>query len=461
MSAPPRIVIIGGGPAGLGAAWRLTELGHRDWTLLEAAPTFGGLASSIVDEQGFTWDLGGHVLFSHYEYFDRLMDSLLGEAWFSHVREAWVWMRDRFVPYPFQNNLWRLPKDDLLRCIDGLVDLATGPAPAGPPRDFHEWILHSFGAGIADVFMLPYNFKVWAHPPAEMNTAWMGERVATVDLKRVIGNVVRQQDDVAWGPNATFRFPAFGGTGAIWSTLIGRLPAENMRADTAVTGIDPSRKVAITASGETFGYDKLVSTMPLDDLLRSLTPASELAGYADQFRSSASHIIGVGLSGQPPESLATKCWMYFPEPQVPFYRVTVFSNYSPNNVARPGEQWSLMCEVSESHHKPVDAGRVVEETIAGLRSARLVSPDDEIVSAWHRRLAKGYPTPFLKRDAVLEAVEPRLRAMGIYSRGRFGAWKYEVSNQDHSLMQGVECADHLVSGADEVTFFHPGVVNGR
>ena len=153
--------------------------------------------------------------------------------------------------------------------------------------------------------------------------------------------------------------------------------------------------------------------------------------------------------------------MYFPEPDVPFYRVTVFSNYSPANVAVPGRQWSLMCEVAESSHKPVDAGRIVEETIAGLRSAKLLDPDHEIVSTWHRRLPKGYPTPFLDRDDVLDSVEPFLRNNGIYSRGRFGGWKYEVSNQDHSLMQGVECVDHLLDDGKEMTFFHPTVVNGR
>ncbi len=70
MPDEPRIVVIGAGPTGIGAAWRLHELGHSNWTLLDAADAGGGLASSVVDDQGFTWDLGGHVLFSHYRYFD-------------------------------------------------------------------------------------------------------------------------------------------------------------------------------------------------------------------------------------------------------------------------------------------------------------------------------------------------------------------------------------------------------
>ena len=88
--------------------------------------------------------------------------------------------------------------------------------------------------------------------------------------------------------------------------------------------------------------------MPLDRLLASVPARPDLHELSREFVHSSSHIVGVGLSGQPHEDLKTKCWLYFPEDHTPFYRVTVFSNYSPNNVARPGEQWSLMAEVSET-----------------------------------------------------------------------------------------------------------------
>ena len=92
-----KIVILGAGPTGLGAAWRLEERGHANWLLCEASSDGGGLASSVIDAHGFTWDLGGHVLFSHYRYFDNVMDRALGNKWVEHIREAWVWMRDRWM----------------------------------------------------------------------------------------------------------------------------------------------------------------------------------------------------------------------------------------------------------------------------------------------------------------------------------------------------------------------------
>jgi protoporphyrinogen oxidase len=448
VSADGRIIIIGAGPTGLGAAWRLQERGHDNWMLFDASEEPGGLASSVIDADGFTWDLGGHVLFSHYPYFDAATTAALGDAWVEHVREAWVWMRERWIPYPFQNNIWRLPEDELQACLAGLESLRDRAATT--PRTFRDWLLASFGAGICNTFLLPYNKKVWGYEPEKLNVAWMGERVATVDLDRIRQNIALQRDDVSWGPNSTFRFPLRGGTGAIWRAVASMLPAERLRFGSRVVRVDPSARDVEFSDGERVRYDALISTMPLDRLLASLVNRPGLAEQASRFVYSSSHIVGVGLRGQPREDMRTKCWIYFPEPQLPFYRATVFSNYSPHNA--PAGHWSLMAEMSESRDKPVNHASIINDVVEGFCACGFISRDT-IVNTWHRLLAHGYPTPWVGRDEVLAAVDPALRADGIFSRGRFGAWKYEVSNQDHSFMQGVEAVDHIVIGAGEHTYY--------
>jgi protoporphyrinogen oxidase len=300
--------------------------------------------------------------------------------------------------------------------------------------------------------MLPYNRKVWAYDPSALDVGWVGERVATVDLSRLLRNLVLRWDDVTWGPNSTFRFPLEGGTGAIWRAVCGRLPAQRIHFKQAVAAVDLVNRAVRLENGDETRYDYLISTMPLDLLLKRLAGRVDLAALSQRFVHSSSHIVGVGLDGQPPPSLETKCWIYFPEARVPFYRATVFSNYSRNNVARPGAQWSLMGEVSESSEKPVDASRVVDEVVDGFAVSGFIDRG-AVVSRWHRRIEHGYPTPWLGRDGVLEPVDNALRQAGIFSRGRFGAWKYEVSNQDHSVMQGVEAVDHLLQGRAERTYF--------
>jgi protoporphyrinogen oxidase len=468
-----KILVIGAGPGGLGAAWALQDAGYADWELFEKDHGVGGLASSYVDEHGFTWDLGGHVVFSHYDTFEAVLDALPGQAWVEHVREAWIWMRGRFIPYPLQNNLRHLPAAELSECLQGLREAHTRAAQT-PPASFADWIQQSFGAGLARMFLNPYNRKVWATDPVRLSAQWVAERVAPADLDGVLRRLAEGQDDVGWGPNATFRFPLHGGTGRLWSTLAGRLPADHLHLGREIAGIDSRTRVLHFPDGATARYDWLITTMPLDLLLARIQdaggdPNPQFAirnpqSLGGQLRYSSIHVIGVGVDGPVPAPLATKCWIYFPEPELPFYRVTVFSNYSPNNVPSPGRQWSLLAEVSESAAGgPPEWTRanVVRRTLAGLRSAGLLAPEAALRSTWHRRVERAYPVPLRERDALLDTIEPWLYARNILSRGRFGAWKYEVGNMDHSFMQGVEAVRHLLDGAPEITRHSPAVVNSR
>jgi len=426
---------------------------------VEGAAEPGGLARSFVDSKGFTWDIGGHVQFSHYEYFDRVMDTLLGrDGWNQHQRESWIWMRDRFIPYPLQNNLHRLPAEDLDVCIQGLVDILT-LFPKQVPKTFRDWILSSCGQGIADIFMFPYNIKVWAHDPSLMNATWVGDRVAPTDLRRVLKNLVFQTDDRAWGPNNTFRFPKRGGTGAIWKACAARLPAECQMYNKSVTAIDLRERKILLSDGSKLTYDSLISSIPLTDLVRICGRQDLDPVVKEGLLWSGSNIVGLGMKGQPPESLRTKNWIYFPESNCPFYRVTIFSNYAQANVPAPRSTWSLMCEVSESSYQPINQQSLIEWVIDGALATELIKDARQILSRWSYRAAYGYPVPGLERDAALACLLPEFERFGVYPRGRFGLWKYEVSNQDHSFMQGVEVIERIVSGRPEITAKDADFVN--
>lgn len=291
--------------------------------------------------------------------------------------------------------------------------------------------------------------------------------MATVDLKKIRANIAEGKDDIGWGPNATFRFPKKGGTGSIWTSLFNKLPAKNTQLGRTIVSVDAQAKTVTSAGGTVYPYDSLITTMPLDVLCRALKgldgfSAERLEEIAKSLKYSSTHVVGFGLEGQPPEHLKTKCWIYFPEDNCPFYRATVFSNYSKHNVAKPGQQWSIMCEISESNAKPVDEKTIVQLAETGCLNTKMFTSEAKIVSRFHVRLEHGYPTPFLGRDELCKALFEALHNHNIFPRGRFGAWKYEVSNQDHSLMQGVEAADHcLHKNSPEPTFYTPSVVNGK
>ncbi|MBY0263640.1 MAG: FAD-dependent oxidoreductase, partial [Phycisphaerales bacterium] len=437
-------------------------------------PYIGGLAHSFTDEQGFTWDIGGHVMFSHYTYYDDCFAKLMGPDFTLNNRESWVRMFDRWVPYPFQNNIRYLPPQAAYECMSGLIKAQSGKGKVASPAaaaNFGEFIDAVFGEGIAKHFMRPYNFKVWAHPPEMMNKHWIGERVAVIDIDRALKNIMLGTDDFGWGPNNQFKFPLRGGTGEFYSRFDRVLGYEDRGGggghivlNQRVVRIDVDEKKVYFASGRVERYDVLISAMPLDVLYRDILAGdvpADLRSTAQGLKHSSGYMVGIGLKSRVPGGGTpdTKSWMYFPEDNCPFYRVTYLSNYSPFMTPDKDEYYSLLCEVSESAYKatPGNEGAnpdaVVEDCITGLENAGLLEPGERanIVSRWCYYADYSYPTPSVERDEILSRVIPWLEERDIYSRGRFGMWKYEVANTDHTLMQGVELINRLLLGEKETT----------
>jgi protoporphyrinogen oxidase len=447
----PKIVIVGAGPTGLGAAYRLHELRYENWILYEKSDHAGGHAASHVDSQGFLWDEGGHVIFSHYPYFDRLINETLGSDVHECVRESWVVAGNSWVPYPFQNNLRYMPREVQLQCLLGAAKAASNGKVDS--RNFREWILANFGEGIADAFMFPYNQKVWTFPLERMSKSWIAERVSVLDFKRLLENVLYGRDDVGWGPNSKFKFPLHGGTGEIYRRMAARFP-DRIRNGKKLVEVDTAKRTVSFEDGSGDSYDILISTVPLDLLVQMMKPkAAELCDAGQLLEHNNLFVLGLGLE-KPIET--TKCWIYFADADMPCYRATYFSHYSPFNVPNGDttRYSSLMCEASIANGESVDADQVWNRLVAGLIRAGILEESDRnrIVSRYQRMVGYSYPIPTLDRDKALSVIQPALLNQGIYSRGRFGAWRYEVGNMDHSVMMGVEAVGHALKGEKENVF---------
>lgn len=411
--------------------------------MFEGEAHAGGLASSVRDPAGFTWDLGGHVVFSHFGEFDRLLDEVMGDDVYEHERASYIRFGERWVPYPFQNNLRHLEPELVTECLLGLIE-----APGGDlDMDFGSWMEATFGAGISRVFMRPYNAKVWATAAEDMASAWIGERVSVVDYRRALQNVLLGRDDVGWGPNNTFRFPRTGGTGEIYRRLANQL-GPRVHFGRELSRIEPERRVLEFADGETEEYDALVTTVPLDRLVGMLADAStELTEAAATLRHTSVCVVGVGYERPLDDE---KCWMYFPDSGVPFYRATNFARYSAANV--PGSDTGrFSAYLTETAFAP-DAGRpeaLADRVVAGLVTGGVVGDDQGIASIHPIDVDYAYPVPTLSRDSALETIQPWLMERDIYARGRFGAWRYEMGNMDHAVKMGIDVAHWLLEGRPE------------
>ena len=414
-------------------------------------------------------------MYSHSKYFDDLITTLLPpDAWNIIERSTYVWMKDRLVPYPFQNNINALDPSDQLLCINGLVDATvSAQLPQPKPANFDEWIVRVMGEGIAEMYMRPYNFKVWAYPPKMLQCEWLGEKTYNpINLKVCLENIL--QGRRAPAPKVSFRFPKKGGTGAVWTAIANSLPKENVKYNAKVTALDLQNKLVMLSDGTCITYKHCISSMPLD-LTLQMVGREDLA---KKLLYSSSHIVGLGFRGKIPHG--KKCWFYFPEDNCAFYRCSCFSTYSKENTPdpsvllptlrvgskklaspsepKPGPYWSLMFEISESPLKPVNLATIIDDTIQGALNVKLINEEVEIVSAFHTRVTHGYPIPTLSRESVLAEALPMLKDNSFLSRGRFGSYKYEVSNQDHCVLIGVEAVDHILFGTAEITHTYPHIV---
>jgi protoporphyrinogen oxidase len=442
--SPEHIAIIGAGPCGLACARELERLGFGDWAVYERNAWPGGNASSVVDGEGFTWDLGGHVVFSHFGEFDALLDEAMGGEVLEHERSSYVRVGGRWIPYPFQNNLRYLEPSVVRECLAGLADAPGGRAD----MDFGSWMEATFGAGITRHFMRPYNLKVWATPPEEMSATWIAERVSVVDYDRALANVTNEQDDKGWGPNNTFKFPRVGGTGEIYRRVAARLGAR-IDFGRELAAVDPVRNVLRFTDGTVAGYDALVSTMPLDRLVDLVdgAPASLLEA-ARALRHTSVSVVGVGYE-RPLESDTS--WMYFANGDAPFYRATNFAKYSPANVpgGDVGRYSSFMTETAYRPESPPDAALLERDVIGGLAASGVVDGNPDIASVHTVDVEYAYPVPTVERDRALETIQSWLADRNVYSRGRFGSWRYEIGNMDHAVKMGSDVARFLVEHRPE------------
>lgn len=473
-----KLLIAGAGPCGLGAALEMTENGPggpRDFLLVDGGSRPGGWASSRTTEEGFTFDFGGHVLFphKHYRRFGELLE-MLPIGWAASVPQRGVQVGQSFLPYPAQRNLQRLPLRRLLRALGSVAwhrltggEEGAAAVPEEAEGDLRTYLLGRFGPYLTELLMGPLNRKQWAHDPAQLTNVWVRHRsgsstrnVADMELRRTVWNLLLNEDDPGWTPDTRVTYPAEGGSGAIWSAVAAKIPAEKMLLGTRIESVSLAGKTARLSTGETIAWEQMVSTMPLDVLLRMIEDRPELTARAGALVKARSRLFGFGVRGELPERYRGLHSCQVTDADVPFWRLNFPMTVSRGN--GPEGCYSMLCEVSEPAEEPgKDAAALRAEVERSLeRMGLLGRAGTETVSRWEYSIEHGYPVPFLGRDAVLAGIQPELEAAEVLSRGRFGTWRYEISNQDHAFMQGVEAVRRVLFRLPEETYGNAVAVNG-
>jgi protoporphyrinogen oxidase len=430
-------VVLGAGLAGLTAAYTLQQAGDTDWIVLEKEERPGGHARSL-ELDGYVFDFGPHILFTNDPAMEALIRDLLGENMRAQERQAFIYHRehDLYTRFPFQAHLYGLPIELVHACLVDLVRAVETRARNGSnPGNYEEWMRATFGDAIAERLMIPYARKLWTIEPSAMDFSWIGRRVPTPDIDRIFTGALT--DDVAQiGATSNFWYPWEGGIESLPRSLATRVTGIQLGRE--LLRIDTRRRVLTLADGDELEFDRLVFTLPLcrlaewfDELPREVEEACDGLAYQG--------IFNVNLGVDRPE-LSDKHWIYFYEDEFPFHRLSFPGNFSPRNVP-PGKS-SISTEIAFSHHRPLDRDRVLDQTVAALRSAQILGRDDEIELVHTEEIEPAYVIYDLSHERQVETIRSWLTSQRIWTAGRFGEWQY--LNMDHSMKSGKTAAEAIL-----------------
>lgn len=434
MSADARrspVVIVGAGLTGLSAA---RSLGDRPYLLVERGQRVGGKARS-VRRDGYTFDITGHWLHLRDDRVKALVAELFEPGQLVEIeRRTGVYTHGVMLPYPFQANLHGLPVEIVAECLTQFVEAQVEAAKpdARPPRSFREFAERRFGRGIAELFFVPYNTKLWGVTPEQLRPDWGSRFIPLPEVGQVVAGAVGVRQD-GLGYNARFLYPKAGGIDHLPQALargLGQGPGQQLRLDTAVEEIDVhGRRIKLGGEADWIEYGALVSTMPLPKLVAAIPAApKEVRDAAAALRWVSWRYLDVATR-TPPK--IDEHWVYVPEPHIPFFRVGLYTNALPA-MAPPGGG-ALYVELADRQGPP-DMDSITHHLVQMGAIARA----EDIVFTEQHDIECAYVLFDDAHEAAVATIFGWLREVGIRSCGRYGAWVY--NSMEDSIISGMEAA---------------------
>lgn len=414
--AKKRIIILGAGLAGLSAAWHLQKKGI-DCQIFEKEPEAGGLCRSRKINN-FIFDSSGHLLHFKHKYSFNLVKSLLGDNLLKHQRSAWIYSYGQYSRYPFQANLYGLPKSMVQDCLLGFIEAYNnGHKHINNHFAFSDWIIQTFGKGIARHFMLPYNTKFWTVSPNELTCEWLDGFIPVPSLKEIIEGTV-EESKRQFGYNAQFWYPKTGGINQLVLALVSQI--KNIHTNSQITEINLKKKEIKLSCGSKERFDFLISTIPLPEMPKLIKGIpSDIQSAFNRLRWNSIFNLNLGIEKK---DTSGRHWVYFPEKEACFFRVGFFNNFS-SHLASPDKS-SLYAEVAYSKDKPIDKNKIVSHIKEDLKRTGILNQNSRIYAQDINDINYGYPIYDSNYSSVRKVILRFLNHNSIFPFGRYGAWRY-------------------------------------
>lgn len=426
-----RLGILGGGISGVALAAQLGD----DVDVLEKRGRIGGLCGSVI-EDGFTFDAAGpHIMFSKDKDVLALMVKTLGGNVHQRRRENRIWFKGRLVKYPFENDLAALPKEDTFECLMGYID---NPRAHDVVTNLEDWSYATFGAGITEKYFVPYNRKIWNYDPKQIGLEFVS-RIPKPPMEDVVKSAIGISTE-GYLHQLYFYYPIEGGYESLVDAFAKQVRG---RIETGWQVAHVEKRAAswvvTSTEGEAREYDRLVSTLPIHELLKVWPEAPAAAhGYASKLRynSLINVLIGVGADrGYPYTAL------YIPDPEIAFHRLSFPKAFSERCV--PEGSSSMMAEITansgDASWEASDED-IIEGTIRDLARMELLDP----ATVTYRKVVRftyGYPVYDLDYRSNVTAMRESVTAAGLHLLGRFAEFDY--INSDVCIARALAMAARL------------------
>ena len=437
------ILILGAGPAGMACAMELYKEG-RSFTIVEKDRQVGGLAKTYRFGE-FRTDNGPHRFYSQNRYLYSFIENLLGEKWIKVDRFTRFYIQGKFYMYPVQ---WKNALGNIGVFTAGkfMLDMLVQKLNVlkRQPRNFEEYAVNSFGRGLAELNVLNYTEKAWGLSCTQLSVDWAQQRIKGLSVRSLIMNTLFKKK----GPKTLvdqFYYPDMG-TGTIYETIMERIKEKNpvLLENEPVTIIHDGSEIreVILKKGEKLPPEKLISSIPITELLSLLKPAppDEVMQAAKKLRYRSQVYLFITVNKP---SVSRDQWIYFPDKEVPFGRISEMRNFSKK--MSPEGKTSLFVEFfcwegDETWNKTKE--RLFDETITWLDRLGLLRRE-EVIEVYRIRKRNVYPVYDLDYKNHLAVLKDYLdRFSNLIYIGRPGRFRY--TNQDHSLEMGILAARSVI-----------------
>lgn len=433
-----KIAILGAGLTGLTVGHLLNRKGV-DFEVLEKEKECGGLMRTL-QQDGFTFDYGGsHVIFSKNREIVDFMLNLLGENWVSNKRNTKVLYKNCYVKYPFENGLADLPVQENFECLYSFIQsyIRKQKGELKNPSNLKEWFYYTFGEGIAEKYLIPYNEKIWKHPVDKITLEWV-ERIPEPPVEDIIKSSLGIKTE-GYTHQLHHYYPKNGGIQALIKSLEEKIQSR-VKTDFEVKRIRKDKeKWVISDEKEERTYDRIISTIPIQNLVRSLdaVPKEVKDAVSDlKYNSLIAVMLCLNVS-----KIKDLSWLYIPDKDVLFHRVSFPSNYSP--YVAPPKKFAVLAEIScnvEDKIWKMKDEEIMERVINDLDKLKIISKKD-VCFVKVRRTEYAYVISDLDCHENLRIVKSYMDGKGIGLVGRFAEFRY--LNMDDCIKSAMKYANGI------------------